>query len=464
MLESQKVNDLTTLFSQLVEVGVADALKNMGISPTSKPAISSPPAALLLSERDEAVNKISRIFTNNGIDPESGMGLDFNTMVNVVREQEAGLIKDYRVKAKDAAASPDIMLIMPRVVSQIIREPIQYTEQLAPLLRRIRVRGGEINITYPAVGAMGGQRLDMPEGGEYPEGTLDMAGLTNVKIGKSGIAVRWTEEMRRYSQFDFMEMLLRGAARALVRWKDKKIADHILGLGTTAFDNDDNTIASTTGRTVNGDFNGSLASDDIFTAYADMINDGFTPNALLVHPMAWLIFARDPQLRHLAWWNGGAYWGTPQGNLPYAGKFETNTMGTKGAWNQTLGLGGQSAIAGQYHPMFKSFPVPLQIVVSPTMPFTAATGVTPAKTSMVLCDANELGVMFVDEEPTSDQWDDPSRDIYKVKIRERYAIGILNDGQAIRSLKNVRITPSYDYYERMRWTQSGTLPSGGFVV
>ena len=80
-----------------------------------------------------------------------------------------------------------------------------------------------------------------------------------------------------------------------------------------------------------------------------------------------------------------------------------------------------------------------------------------------MCDSNELGILFQDEELTSDRWDDPSRDIFKIKLKERYAIGILNNGQAVRVIKNVNITKCYDFEERLTWQAgTGALPSGGY--
>ena len=100
-----------------------------------------------------------------------------------------------------------------------------------------------------------------------------------------------------------------------------------------------------------------------------------------------------------------------------------------------------------------------------SVPFTAASGSTPAKTNIVMADSKELGVLMVDEEPTSDQWDDPSRDVYKLKLRERYAIAILNNGEAARVIKGVRIDKNYDWHERLTWEGgSGTFPSGGFSI
>ena len=39
-------------------------------------------------------------------------------------------------------------------------------------------------------------------------------------------------------------------------------------------------------------------------------------------------------------------------------------------------------------------------------------------------------------------FDDPRVDIRKIKLRERYGIGILNEGKAIAVLKNVHVVPN----------------------
>ena len=46
----------------------------------------------------------------------------------------------------------------------------------------------------------------IPEGGEYPERKLEVAGTVTAFIGKSGVKVRITDEMLRYSQYDVMSM------------------------------------------------------------------------------------------------------------------------------------------------------------------------------------------------------------------------------------------------------------------
>jgi hypothetical protein len=75
-------------------------------------------------------------------------------------------------------------------------------------------------------------------------------------------------------------------------------------------------------------------------------------------------------------------------------------------------------------------------------------------------DSREVGVLTVAEEPTTTRWNDPERDIEQVKIRERYAVNILNEGRAVRWAKNVVIARSWDADDRIQLNIDGPLPTG----
>jgi hypothetical protein len=62
----------------------------------------------------------------------------------------------------------------------------------------------------------------------------------------------------------------------------------------------------TTGRNIKGQFNGSMTVDDVFDMYAGvLLMQGFIPDTLLVHPMAWLMWIKDPVMREFAIQAGG---------------------------------------------------------------------------------------------------------------------------------------------------------------
>jgi hypothetical protein len=48
-----------------------------------------------------------------------------------------------------------------------------------------------------------------------------------------------------------------------------------------------------------------MTVDDIFDMYAAVLLNGFIPDTMLVHPMAWLMWVKDPVLREFAIQAGG---------------------------------------------------------------------------------------------------------------------------------------------------------------
>lgn len=266
-------------------------------------------------------------------------------------------------------------------------------------------------------------------------------------IGKSGVKVRITDEMLRYSQYDVMGMHIRAAGRALARHKETKIFNMINNEGTVVFDND---VANkqTSGRDSDGSGNGTITLDDILVMYSKIVANGFIPNALLMSPLGWLVFARDPILRAFGFANGGPIFSPLQGQPGLAKSWYqggVNVGPTAGAPNA----------ASTYANVPNLFPAPLRIIVSPFISYTAASGSTDAKTNIIMCDTNELGILVVDEDVSTEEWDDPARDIRSIKFRERYGLGILNEGNAVAIAKNINITRSYALDDKLYW-QAGS--------
>jgi hypothetical protein len=79
-----------------------------------------------------------------------------------------------------------------------------------------------------------------------------------------------------------------------------------------------------------------------------------------------------------------------------------------------------------------------KIIVSPLVPFDPRRKLT----DIYMFDSRELGALIVDEDVTTEEFNDPRVDIKKIKIRERYAVAILNEGQGIATMKNVRVVPN----------------------
>ena len=374
-----------------------------------------------------------KIWTNNGFENQA--------------DQYDPTKKDQKIGFKelcDALSTPDASILIGKVVSNIVKEAIEPLLIGTSLLHTIRFSAGQ-QITFPAAGAFTAE--DIPEGGEYPERKLEVAGTVTAFIGKSGVKVKITDEMLRYSQYDVMSMHIRAAGRALARHKETKIFNMINNEGNVTFDN--NLVAKkTSGRASDGTGNGTITLDDLLVMYSKIVSKGFVPNALLMSPLGWLLFARDPILRAFGFANGGPMFGPMQGQ-----------PGQAKSWYQGGINVGPVASAPYAATTFANvpnmFPSPLRIIVSPFLSYTAASGATAAKTNIIMADTNELGIIVIDEDVTNEEWDDPNRDIRTIKFRERYGLGILNEGQAVAVAKNISITKAYDLEDVLRW-QSGT--------
>ena len=334
--------------------------------------------------------------------------------------------------------STDHPLLIPRVISEVTKEAIEPNVVLTPMLQKINYQHGT-QLTFPAIGAIAA--ADIPEGGEYPERSLDFAGQVVATIGKSGVAVKFSEEMIRYSLYDVMSMHLRAAGRALIRWKEKKVADMIIsnaGGTNTLFDNTSTSYSGTTGRGAGGSYNGTITLNDFFKAYATMVNRGFIPDTLIMNPFAWQIFADEGLQRIFGFWNGAGMWNTMQGSPGNAPQWKNGGM--NGLLQNTT-VSSPENVATTFTNVPSIFPYPFRIVVSPFMPYDATQNIT----DMILCDSSQLGVLVVDEEVQTDQWNDPARDIMKIKLRERYGLGSLNNGKGSGIIKGVYLGQSYDF-------------------
>lgn len=389
-------------------------------------------------KKDKAhLAKFSKIWKNNGrVD-----GSDTRVTLDQLLEKDVAVRKYMRDNF-----STDLPLLIPRTLSNFVKEAIEPALVLTPLMTRINFSAGT-RVSFPSFGGLSNAAADLAEGDEYPSGTMELGGQTECIIGKSGIACQVTAEQKRYSQFDIISMNLNACGRALARLKERKVASLITSNGTTLFDNANTSYPSTTGRNAAGDYNGTLTLDDIFKAWATMVNTGFVPNTMIMHPFAWKIFAEENMSRLFGFQNGlqGMLWQQMQGRVGNAPAWGNNTLA------QNTYVSNPENIATTYTRVPSIFPQAFNIIVSPYMNFTSSTNLT----DIVFCDVNELGIIVVDEEVTSDEWTDPARDIMKIKFRERYGLAVKNDGRGIGLLKNIKIAKSFDFADRLSFSITG---------
>lgn len=364
-----------------------------------------------------------------------------------------------RISLKDALSTTHAPLLFPRIISNIVKEAQEPLLIGASLLQRVNWSYGQ-TVTFPAMGAVTAAKI--AEGQEYPEVSPSMGGSTvTANIGKHGVALSVTEEMVEYSQFDVIGMMLRAAGRALARHKEVQIFDLIRAQGVTVFDNlspSGALVGVCTGRDIEGQANGSCTMDDVFDCFGHIVTQGYNPNTLLMHPLTWVMFVKDAQMREFVREaGGGSFFATWDGNPASRAPWGASSQGGLGVASGQQITPGQTATGAAvphsqtasdllaYSQAMNAAPrlpgylnLPFRILVSPYVPYDPRRKLT----DIYMFDSNYLGVLAVAEDVNTGEWSDPAREIRKIKLREKYGLGILEEGRAIGVMRNVHVVPN----------------------
>jgi hypothetical protein len=322
--------------------------------------------------------------------------------------EDGHIDEDNRVTIKEAFASPDAAALFPKVISRTLKEAAEPQLLVTPLLSTVRL-GKVRSLEFPAVNAI--QAAEIPEGQEYPEQALAFAKQVEGKVSKKGVKLAFTEEVIADSLWDIVGLHVRAAGRAMARLKEQIALSRFKDAATVVFDNDASGFDDTTGRGIDGAFNKTVTWDDIVDMAAVLMAENHVPTDFILHPLMWSLFLKD-SIYQVGGMQHNVSWGyRPQSR--------------EGAVNATAPMG-------------------LNVIVSPFVSFTGKSGATPAKSDLFLIDRNEIGTLLVKDDMSTDQFDDPSRDIRAMKMKERYDIVMMGDGEGITVAKNVSLTRNYE--------------------
>ncbi len=330
--------------------------------------------------------------------------------------QEDGRIDDEtRVTITEAFSSPDAPILFPKVINRTLREAAEPQLLVTPLLSVVRLGQGR-SLEFPAVNAI--QAAEIPEGQEYPEQALAFAKQIEGKVSKKGVKVAFTEEVIQDSLWDIVGLHVRAAGRAMARLKEQIALSRFKDAATVVFDNDSGSYEDTVGLGNTGAANKSLTWDDVIDMSAVLMAENHVPTDFIIHPLMWALFAK----------NAVMYGGD---SIP------------KGSWG--MNVSSKDGVAQA------TAPLGLNVIVSPYVSFTAKTGqvdqsngLNAAKSDVFLIDRNEVGVLLVKDDMSTDEWNDPTRDIRALKMKERYDIIMMGDGEGITVAKNVKLVRNYE--------------------
>lgn len=338
---------------------------------------------------------------------------------------------------KDVLESKDLSKLVPIAISEIVKEAAEPTLLANQLFTRIQQKEG-IYIQLPAVGAMDGVEEIAP-GQEYGTEELTMGGGSTIRVDirKYGLKLSLTEEMIDQSQWDVIGEWLKAAGKAFARKKNRICFNLFETQAMTLVDNK-NPGRSVLGRPLSGigsdmSNNYSFTAEDFFDIYAAMLQEGFAPSVIVMHPLTWGMWVKDPILRFYAWQNGS---GT------FFNQFSLGGV-KRDSFFENRGMSSGGANIGETNPVdFKGAPilpvglnVPFRIMVSNQVPFNPVTKMT----SMYFIDPENCGALVEAEAINHHQWADPERDIAVIKLREKYGIAMLNEGKGVGVVKNVPV-------------------------
>lgn len=310
-----------------------------------------------------------------------------------------------RVTIKEAFASPDSDMLFPKIISRTLKEAAEPEFLVTPLLSTIRLSKGR-SMEFPAVNAI--QAAEIPEGQEYPEQALAFQPQVEGKVSKKGVKVSFTEEVIADSQWDIVGLHVRAAGRAMARLKEQIALRRFADAATVVFDNA--STPTNTGLDINGVDNNSLVWNDVVDMAAVLHAENHVPTDFILHPLMWALFLKGAPFQ---------YPGMPP-------------MG----YNQNVGS--KQAVANS------TAPLGMNVILSPFVNFTAAVGSTAAKSDVFLIDRNEIGALLVKDDLSTDEWNNQSRDIRSIKMKERYDIVAFGDGEGITVAKDVPLVASYN--------------------
>jgi hypothetical protein len=400
------------------------------------------PAPRMTDDEVKSFRRLDSVFRNNGFDPEVGR----------------------HVTMKDAMDIQNAAFMIPRVMTQIIQEGIEPLLIGTSLLQKIDYVPG-MQTVFPAIEPLRAEEIGDNMG--LPIYNINVAGAQTfgTTVKRHGLGLKISKRYIDESTYPWMQMWLRLAGNALARHKEEYIFNFITQLGQVIFNNDPAARTSgyggidvpvkgvTTGRNYKGQLNGSMVVDDIFDMYAQLLLNGFIPDTLLVHPMAWLMWVKDPVLREFAIQaGGGSFFANFTGNAAVLGNPFYNFGGLGQGQGQSATYangvmtgGDPSTPQGGAYQRQTSAPVlpnylgmPFRILVSPFMKFDPINRTC----DMLMFNSKNLGALIVDEEAHVKSFEDSRYGLQEMFIEETYGFGILNEGLAIGVAKNVKITPN----------------------
>jgi hypothetical protein len=287
--------------------------------------------------------------------------------------------------------------------------------------------------------------------------------------------------------------LLTQIADGFVLHKEQICMNVLNRMGVTIFNNKNKTLGLegkiTSGRDIDGSFNGTISLNDLMTIHTYGATRGFNYDTLLMHPFAWQMFVTNPELREIvisgssvssAINNSNALRGgqAPGFEGPFGEMWGLKMSGLGGANNTQqyyspnnavdpyygkLGISPASNTLTPYGATFnvqptQYWPGGLRVIVTPHVPWKQDTTSKKYITNLYFVDSQRTGVILQGEGPTTDEWEDIEREIKYIKFKNRFGVATVYQGRGVAVARNIVIDRSYvfDNVNQVSLTPYGT--------
>lgn len=373
---------------------------------------------------DQAIAEVRRAYAGTVLEKE-----ELKVQVERYRQTEA-LLKSLlwpsadpsktvaKIPLKEAVYAPDFKILFPKVITDGLRMPVEpkYVGQQL-LSKTIQVEGNRI-YEFPVLGTI--RAHEIPEHGEPPmEDPAFSKNTTEVRVRRFGLQLGVGNDVIEESQWELLGYYLNAANDALLRLKEEQVFTAYEQYSYTRFDNSSTDATfQTTGKASDGDTaNGTFDLMNLLDMMATLIQNNYIPSDVVLHPMMWALWAKDPFLR-----------------------YQLLMQGQVGQQAMVPSLDG----AGSYAPFG------LNVVVTPFQKVelgkTLATGITGTGNyaSITVLDRGRAMLILQKTPVSMVKFEDVMRDIQRIMLHERYGLGVLDGGRSSIVAKNIALATNYE--------------------
>lgn len=358
----------------------------------------------------------------------------YDMMKDMVGKLNKQNLSDKHFSIKETIMTTDVVDLVPRIIESKMIEAEDTQSVISPFFTKVQAGNTNGTVVVPIIGEL--QAYEVAEGGAYNDEAVEINTLEynsiEVRPKKIGLKVTLSEEVIMDSYWDIMEANLSRIGGAMARYKDEWCAREFSEHGHVVFDNAlaaQNSDAATTGLGEDSLPNNTLSVEDFMSMCLALMANDKTPTDVIMHPLCWLVFARNAMVgQGLTFGAMGAMNVNPFGT----------TQGTGGFAGLSNNMGPQQFVLNESQARF-NLPMPINVILSPRVKFDKQN-----KTfDMYVIDRNNIGAIVQREDLSVEKWTNPEIDVRIIKAKERYGIGIMDNGKGIAVAKNISAMPSY---------------------